>query len=252
MKRYLALALAGVIILSSSCYSYAADKYAATLIAVKGDVEVDPEAIDVWMPAFEGTRLKEGARVKTARRASCEVAFDDKKQNVVKVAQQTELIINTASEVELPEGKILALFENMKPGSKFEIKTPSAICGIRGSGVGVEVINFITNVLAFAGSVYAQGVRPDGSPRGRQVQVPVGQKSTVAGNQDPSPSKNMTAKDKSGWKGTFGITPKTGEDKKGDKKEARITGDEGEDPPEQPEDEPDDGDQPEASPSCGT
>ncbi|MFH1996785.1 MAG: FecR domain-containing protein [Candidatus Omnitrophota bacterium] len=199
----------------------------ATVTLVKGGVSIDVDATDAWVDAAEGVNLKEGSKVKTSYDGYVEIAFDTKKMNVVKLAEGSKFTIGEKSSsgqmAELSEGKLLALFKNMKKGSKFEVKTPSAICGVRGSGMGLEVFGFITNVFSFSGFVYSQGVGSDGDPRGSPQQIPNGQKSMVPMNQDPGAATNMTANEKASWQGKFGVTTEEGKkDSEKKKEKAKI------------------------------
>jgi hypothetical protein len=84
--------------------------------------------------------------------------------------------------VEMPNGSILASLKNLEPGTEFQVKTPNAICGVRGSGLGVDTIDItgITVVYAFEGATaYVVGVDKSGRITGKEVKIPEGWKTQI-------------------------------------------------------------------------
>ncbi|MFA6637161.1 MAG: hypothetical protein WCV56_08715, partial [Candidatus Omnitrophota bacterium] len=60
-------------------------------------------------------------------------------------------------------GSVFAKFANLKPGSSFTVKTPTAACAIRGSVMIVDATDEGTWVKAFESPIYVQGA--DGKER---------------------------------------------------------------------------------------
>ncbi|MFC1570824.1 FecR domain-containing protein [Candidatus Omnitrophota bacterium] len=163
--------------------------YEVAVVDITGDVEVDTKANGTWITPWVGMKLLKEAIIKTGSKSSADIVFDAEGLNVLHIRENSEVNIQDAS-VNLPEGSVLANFSNLKPGSSFVVQTPTAACGIRGSGMGVDVFNEITSVQAYEHSVYVQGLDASGNPIGKTVEIPEGWKSIVeAGGKIETPAE---------------------------------------------------------------
>ena len=184
--------------------------YEAAVINVKGDVKVDPNADGGWFTPWVGMKLKKGAMLKTGENSSAEVVFDAAGLNVLKVDANSQITIQN-SMVDMPEGSVLANFANLKEGSSFVVKTPTAACAIRGSGMGVDHINNMTVVMAFEDKVYVQGLDANGNPVGKEVTIPEGWKTQVRAGKTEPPAE-LTENEKQIWDAWIEvITPTEGD-----------------------------------------
>jgi len=157
--------------------------YEVAVIDIKGDVEVDSKADGTWIRPLIGMKLMKRAVIKTGKDSSIDVVFDSEGLNVLKIKGDTLITVHEAK-IELKNGSVMASFANLAPGTSFTVKTPTAVCGIRGSGMGVDHINDMTVVMAYEHSVYVQGVDGDGNPLGQEVVIPEGWKTQVLANGD--------------------------------------------------------------------
>ncbi len=204
MKKILAFGLVLVLVGIFSMSAYAADSYLkAKVISIKGDVQVDPQGKGGWKAAETGMELKQGAILKTGAASSANLVFDKEMLNVVNVGENTTLVVDLLSKsltrVGLPDGKVLAKLKGLRNGAIFQVKTPTAICGARGTGLGVEVFQGITNVQAFEDVIYVQGIGPDGEPLSVTVEVPAGWQSSITAGQNPTPPAGLTANELQVW-----------------------------------------------------
>jgi hypothetical protein len=123
------------------------------------------------------------------------VVFDSEGLNVLKVKAESLITLREAR-VDLSNGSVMAAFANLKGGSTFAVKTPPAVCGIRGSGMGVDHINNMTVVSAYEHSVYVQGVDEAGNPVGKEVIIPEGWKVRVLDNGNTTAPDELTENEK--------------------------------------------------------
>ncbi|MBU2102433.1 MAG: FecR domain-containing protein, partial [Candidatus Omnitrophica bacterium] len=65
--------------------------------------------------------------------------------------------------IALAQGKVFALIDDITRVEKFEIRTPNAICGVRGTGESVEYANGSTVARCFLGVVSIQGLDANGT-----------------------------------------------------------------------------------------
>lgn len=172
--------------------------YEVTIISIKGDVKADLKGDGSWITCWEGLKLMKGASLKTGADSSVEIVFDAQGLNVLKLNPDTQITVDD-SLVKMPKGSVLANFGNLKPGSSFTVKTPTAACGIRGSGMGVDFINGMTVVAAYKDVVYVQGLDAAGNVVGVEVTVPEGWKSEIAAGGTVSQPAGLTENEKQIW-----------------------------------------------------
>lgn len=188
MKKLLLISVAVLICVGFIANAHASvDRiYEAAVIDIKGDVKVDTKGDGIWISPWIGMKLMTGAFVKTGPSSYVQMVYDAEGLNVVKVSANAHVIVNKSA-MALSEGSVLANFGNLEPGSSFTVKTPTAACGIRGSGMGVAYINDMTVTTAFEDKVYVQGIDSNGNPVGQEVTIPEGWKAAVAkgGRVDP-------------------------------------------------------------------
>lgn len=135
----------------------------ATLKDLKGTVEVKMSEETKWAPAKEGMKVGSGTAIRCMAALSALVLWAD--GNVIKVYAMTTFELKSLttdpaknvdnSNMELTTGKILAKAKKFaNPASSFEVKTPTAIAGVRGTDFGVEVAqDQTTSIAVISGSV---------------------------------------------------------------------------------------------------
>ncbi len=137
------------------------------IISVTGKVEIQEAGTDVWIKAEKNAILKTGDIIKTGDDGEAILAFSE--GNSLKVSPFSLITISKAvvennletSEFNLEKGRLLAKAKKMKPGESFNVKTPSAVAGVRGtdflSQVG-EDKKAMFAVLSGELSVFAEGI----------------------------------------------------------------------------------------------
>lgn len=123
----------------------------AKLVEFEGEVQVMPKGSRVWSSAQEGVVLSEGDAIKTgpASSALLNIEGDAKKGSLVSLKENTRLNLDILKEdigtnkkvtlLDVSIGKILIQAEKLQGGSKFEVKTPTSVVGVRGTKFAVEV-----------------------------------------------------------------------------------------------------------------
>jgi len=114
-----------------------------TIIATSGEVLVLKKDATQWQAAQPGDILTEGDTIKTLGGAKAELQFPSGSSIVLN--EETSLAIESLAlktytpkkeektEVFLIDGKIKAIIEKLDKDRQFEIKTPTAIAGVRGT-----------------------------------------------------------------------------------------------------------------------
>ncbi|MFN7826081.1 MAG: FecR domain-containing protein [Pseudobdellovibrionaceae bacterium] len=183
--------------ISLVCASTAlAQEINGVFMVVKGDVKISNGA--KIESAKVGSKVKAGDTVSSGPDSRAKIVMADK--NILNISPDTKITIEKytndakSKEVELnvQQGKVRATVEQKYDGekSKFNIKTPSAVAGVRGTDflTTYNPQTKVSSVITFHGTV-AVGI-PDASGRvGQIVLVQPGQKTEAKPGLPPEPPK---------------------------------------------------------------
>jgi len=135
------------------------------VVSYAGEVKVIPPDKMAPETCTPGMVLKEGTRLITGDGSYVMLAFDRPRRNLVKVKANSEVILKLGEEdrIELIDGKLYTLINDIDKGSVFRIRTPDAVCGARGTGWLTEILDGATGVSVFDDKVFVSGINPDGS-----------------------------------------------------------------------------------------
>jgi hypothetical protein len=108
---------------------------AVKIISVTGEVIVLVSGDTDWSKADPGMALSPGTRLKTLKGSSAVLAFDEKTENRVKIQPESYIVLKLAAKekIEIIDGTLLSVIKDLPAGSEFEIRTPLAVCGVRGT-----------------------------------------------------------------------------------------------------------------------
>lgn len=137
----------------------------AKIIYLKGQVKVQRSGDDIWILAEERMILKDNDKIKTFADSEVEIALDSTLKNIIKLEPNTEITLKAlrTKKVYMPEGKVLSIIESLSPDSSFEVRTPTAVAGVAGSGISVETDGKKTEAGCFEDKGYAMGIDRDGT-----------------------------------------------------------------------------------------
>ncbi len=156
---------------------------AAMITNLEGNVQVQSAADKSWTKAKVGMAVNIGDSIQTARSSMADVALDESNKNTIRVDESTLVVITSSNaadinKLDLSHGKVYANVEEVKAGLGFEVKTPSAVAGVRGTGLSVESSQRRDEVAAFKDSVFVKSF----DSQGRQIDeitIPEGFKAMV-------------------------------------------------------------------------
>lgn len=195
------------VLLLSMALSTAAYGLHATVIKKKGSAEFLKSGEGTWQEVKKGLRLYSGDSVKTGESSSVDVAFDSSKNNLVSIRPRTHVVlkITESEKIELIDGEVFALVKRLPPGSSFEVRTPTAVCGARGTGWGAETNKDISTVSSYEDTAYARGVKKNGMAMEGETDIPEGYESTVRKLAKPSPAGRISEEKYGKWDKWRGI-----------------------------------------------
>lgn len=173
---------------------------AAEISYTEGAVQVQFAAENVWKRAKIGTRIDIGDSIRTARRSKADIVLDDEKKNFIRIEENTLLIFNSTqsggmNRFDLSHGKIYANVEEVKAGLTFEVNTPSAVAGVRGTWWSVESDEKKDEVSVFEDSVFVKAYDKAKKLIG-EIVVPEGFKTIIERFKRPGDLIQLTTEDR--------------------------------------------------------
>ncbi len=191
MKRILLTLMAAALVCAFGFRSHAAE-----ILYVEGTVQVQSSTDSQWNKAEKGLAVDIGDVVRTARHSRCDIAFDAQKKNTVRLEEKTLVVLNSSGvdyvdKVELSRGRVYANLENIQSGLAFEVTTPSAVAGVRGSSYMVYTEKDEDEVSAYKDDVYLHTFDAEKN-RTMETILPEGFKTFVERFQTPSVFTQIT------------------------------------------------------------
>ncbi len=186
IRKFLIFFIATLIVLNLASYVYAASR-SVKVISYAGDVKIIPPKKREPVQCRLGMSLSSGTKVITANDSYLAVAFDSKKKNIVKIKENSYVIIKLSREdkIELVDGQIMLLLESIKKGESFRVRTPSAVCGARGTGWRTTIDGEATTIAVFDGEVFARGIDKNGLLMDDEYWTKWGYKRTIKKYESP-------------------------------------------------------------------
>jgi len=136
----------------------------ATILFLEGSVKVRSLKINRWANAAVDMVLSRGDKLKTGGNSWAEIGFGKDFVNIIRVKENTlvELIDLGPIEIGLLKGEIRSLVESLSRDTTFEIRTPTAICGARGTGWDTNTDGKKVIVDAYEDEVYFKRITKKG------------------------------------------------------------------------------------------
>lgn len=129
---------------------------------VSGIVKIIPKGAKEGRDANINDIVGEGDKIETGENGYIEIRLDN--NNAINLKPNTKLsiiklLLNPSTKefeniFEVTIGSVKARIEGLKGNSKFEVKTPTAVCGARGTIIYVKVTPDITNLFLEGGGGY--------------------------------------------------------------------------------------------------
>ncbi|MBN1871100.1 MAG: FecR domain-containing protein [Candidatus Omnitrophica bacterium] len=138
----------------------------AVILFKDGTVKVKPAAENDWVDAEKGMKLSSNDRLKTIEDSWAELGLGKGYLNVLRIEENTivELTGISPAQVNLMQGELRALVENLDKDETFEIKTPMSVCGVRGTGWDTSYDGSKVIVDVFENDVFFAAISKKGEP----------------------------------------------------------------------------------------
>jgi hypothetical protein len=154
----------------------------AKILDTQGDVKVYRAGGEKSFAAYKGMGLTQGDAIITG--ANGKVTLEVDKDKEMKIGPNTQLMIselvqslrNNAdkSSFNLKAGQVYTRVKNqLAPGAKYEIRTPTAVMGVRGTQFFVSLSNGVAEVVTLEGQVVVTVSQPVTGPDGTVTMQPI-------------------------------------------------------------------------------
>lgn len=126
-------------------------KRSATVVKADGHVTVKPAAGRAWQKAVAGMALGEGDAIKTGPESIAVIDIEgSSRASTVEITQNASLVLSQLVKgpkpdtyktlLDLSSGEVTIEADKLNsPESKFEVKTPTSVIGVRGTKFSVKV-----------------------------------------------------------------------------------------------------------------
>lgn len=128
---------------------------------VSGNVLCKRSGEDEWSILDRDASLRDGEMISTSEGSSVEIRFGEGMKNIMSAQENTTIKLDAITKsgdkkIALKKGKFLADLEALDSGSRFEIKTPTAVCGVLGTGFETVASTDSTTVKIYDGQVHVK------------------------------------------------------------------------------------------------
>lgn len=182
-------------------FVYAEEDY-ALILRLRGRVVIQKPDEAEWMNAKAGMKLFRDDRIKTGGWGSyAELSFSRETEQIIKVFSNTSIVLKDLRpivNVNLDKGKVYSLIKSLGDKSSFEIRTPTAICGARGTGWGVDFDSH-TTAACHQNFIFVKGLDKNGQAMSGELIVNQNFKTIVKKFQKPQKTLEVTDKERRSW-----------------------------------------------------
>jgi len=170
---------------------------------ISGDVMIKKGGTQNWVDAKRDVDVSDGDIISTRGKSAAEIQFGVQSKNVLAAKSNTTLELENISyegdkSVNLKKGKLLALIEQLDDDSTFEVKTPTAVCGVVGTGFETDVQADQTTLKVYEGKVYLKNTGFSGMIRKESI-ASAGDIVTIKGSSPPKKIGTLNQGDIESW-----------------------------------------------------
>ncbi len=163
------------------------------LISHSGTVEVLLKDADEYSEVEEGMLFSSGDKIRTGDSSSAELSFNSANTNVVRLEDNTEVKVSLSADekLEMAVGEVFSSVGELSEDSAFEIRTPTAVSGARGTEWVTKVSDEGTEVEAVNDVPYVRHYEADGRLSQERTMIGAGQMTKVRKFQKPEQLRPM-------------------------------------------------------------
>ena len=163
------------------------------VVSYEGKVDVTLKGQDVSAPAKAGMEISAGDRIVTGEKSSARLSFSSESEQTIDINEQSDVIVKLqgGEKIELISGEVFAKIKGLKKGEEFQVRTPSATCGARGTAWVATANADKTDISVIDGSVFTRGINRDGTLMKKEYMVKKGYEREIKRFKKPKGAKKM-------------------------------------------------------------
>ena len=198
----------GLILLSVAAVSFflfiepAHSQDSARVVFAKGAPKIMKAGTLEWSDCKPETAIDNGDRIRTLADEAVEIFFLQNNRNIIRVDESSDIVIKNGSPpyfIELSSGSLLSLVRKLPADSKFEVRTPVATCGVRGTGWRSRTDGTRATFETFEKTVYIKGIDESGKEMEGELLVESGWKVDIEKFERPSRIEKLLNNDFERW-----------------------------------------------------
>jgi len=183
---------------------FAAKGQGAVLTSVKGTVAYRTKGAADWTVASNKSSVKEGDMIKTGPDSSVIIKFAD--GSMVKLGAMAQITLSSTGATKagsttlgVENGKVWSRVRKQGMDSSFNVKTPTAVAGVRGTFFSSEAEQQASTFDVFEGEVQVSSL----ADPNQSVSVKSKQRTVVAGDKGPSAPSTIPANEENSGRNGF-------------------------------------------------
>ena len=171
------------------------------IITLLGNVQIKDSARAQYRAAVDGQLLKSGATIKTGPGAYAELAFDEHDDNIVRVEENTTAIVvlKENEKIDLLKGEVFTLIRELPQGEAFEIRTPTAVIGARGTEWLTKFTGDSTEVEAYEDKPFIKTIDAVGKVGEEEILINPGYSTEIKRNERPREFHQLPPRREEHW-----------------------------------------------------
>lgn len=196
---FVSLALLALAFMASSALSVGE---AVKIVMVKGNPQIMKAQKAQWESCAIEMAVGTGDRIKTSGGEAVDIAFTLKSTVAMRIEENSDVFIkNNASpySTELLNGAVMASIGGLPRGSKFEVRTPTAVSGARGTAWRSSTDGNRSVFDSFEKSIYIIGIDAAGKEMEGELTVESGFRAVVDRFERPSRIEKLSGADMERW-----------------------------------------------------
>ncbi len=137
----------------------------AKIIDLEGQVFLKNTPKSQWAAARLNDEVNGASEIKTQKGAYCTISFDAARKNLVTIKENSSIRVDSIKpgRIFLPKGRVLSLIRQASRNQVFEVRTPTAVAGARGTGWLTDSDGTQTQAQCFENMIFVQGLDEDGN-----------------------------------------------------------------------------------------
>ena len=172
---------------------------------VSGDVLIKKADSEAWEKAKPDMAAADGDAIKTSDKSAAEIKFGKGEKNFVALGEDTAVTLKKISvkgdkNIELNKGSVLSLISELDANSRFEVRTPTAVCGVEGTGFETTAKEKVAVIKVYEGEVRVAGTGLMGVLPSKAIEVKEGTTTYVEKNRPPAKPTAISNEDLERWR----------------------------------------------------